>query len=165
MAPSLERIAIGALLLVLAVALWNLEQGGASHHVPRVAAFEDLRPPAPGQPVPTTVVASPAPAPSPTVLSPASDNGSQAVYATGKDHFNVVVTATDAPCWVDVRPAAGGPSLFQGTLQAGEKRPADAAGSLWVRVGNVGHVAVTVDGVPLTLPDKPSFPYNLLIQK
>src|SRR5207244_8639827 len=102
---------------------------------------------------------------SPSVVTPASDNGSQATYVIGKDHFTVVMKAAGAPCWVDVRGAPGGPSLFQGTLQPNETHPVDAAGRLWIRVGDVAHAAVSVDGVPLTLPDKPAFPYNLLIQQ
>jgi hypothetical protein len=98
-------------------------------------------------------------------VTPAADNGSQATYVTGRDHFAVVVQATDAPCWVLVRASPNGPALFTGTLQPGESRPFDAAGTLWLRVGNVGHAGVRVDGTALTLPNKPSFPYNLLLQK
>ena len=54
--------------------------------------------------------------------------------------------------------------LFEGTLQPGEARPFDATRALWVRLGNLGHANVTVDGTPLVLPNKPSFPYNLLLQ-
>jgi hypothetical protein len=159
--PAVERVAIVVLLFVLAVGLWSLEQGGGSRRSPRVAAFETVRPGAPSRSPATTGAATP---PAPAVFTPASDNGTQAVYAVGKDHFNVVVKAGDAPCWVDVRSAPGTASLFQGTLQPNEAHPVDGVNRLWIRVGDVAHAAVTVDGVPLTLPDKPAFPYNLLIQ-
>ena len=54
--------------------------------------------------------------------------------------------------------------LFEGTLQPGENRPFDAAGTLWVRLGNLGHANVVVEGTALVLPNKPAFPYNLLLQ-
>jgi hypothetical protein len=33
-----------------------------------------------------------------------------------------------------------------------------------MRLGNLGHANVSVEGTPLVLPSKPSFPYNLLLQ-
>ena len=157
--PTIERSAIGVLLVVLAVGLWSLGQGGHGKQPPQVAAFNRVRPAAPGS-------TAPAPPPAaPSVYAPASDNGSQAVYAVGKDTFSVVVKATDAPCWIDVRPAAGASSLFQGTLQPNEAHPVGEVSGIWIRVGDVAHAALTVDGIPLTLPDKPAFPYNLLIKK
>ena len=102
--------------------------------------------------------------PAALTTTPVSDNGSLAVYTTGRDAFSVMMQATDAPCWLQVRAGLGGPMLFEGTLQPGEARPFDATRALWVRLGNLGHANVTVDGTPLVLPNKPSFPYNLLIQ-
>jgi cytoskeleton protein RodZ len=160
--PILERTAITLLLVVLAVGLWNLERGRPSDHTPRVAAFDTIRPPVTR---PGAAPTSPPAPPPPSGLAASSDNGSLAVYPTGKDHFSVVVAATDAPCWIDVRPGAGGGSLFQGTLQPGESRPFAVAAPVRVRVGNLGHATVTADGTPLALPSKPSLPYDLLIQQ
>ena len=52
------------------------------------------------------------------------------------------------------------------TLQPGETKPFPAsAGVLLVRVGNLAHSTVTVDGGPMALPAKPAVPYNLLFQR
>ena len=162
MLPAVERLAIVVLLLVLGVGLWNLERGGAP---PRRQPAQSAALSASAPPPPVHSPPAPAPLAQPAVYGPAADNGSMATYTIGKDRFTVAVTATDAACWIDVRPTPGGASLFQGTLQPCESHPIDATGALWLRVGNLGHVAVTADGVPVTLPSKPSLPYNLLLQK
>ncbi|MCU1450662.1 MAG: transcriptional regulator, family [Acidimicrobiales bacterium] len=165
--PGLERVAIVLLALVLGVGIWDLERGRPSHNTPAparasgVAAFPAPEPSSAPPPSPAPGTAAPVV----PVATPSADNGSQATYTTGRDRFTVVVQATDAPCWMLVRATPGGPALFTGTLQPGESRPFDATGTLWVRVGNIGHASVLVEGTPLTLPDKPAFPYNLLLQR
>lgn len=162
MAPALERTAIAVLLIVLAVGLWDLERTRPVH---RPSAH--AQPAAASQPEPTTPPSTPnalSPQPATPATTPVSDTGSLATYATGAGHFNVVVQATDAACWLQVRTTAGGPVVFEGTLQPGQTQPFDANGTLWVRLGNLGHAAVQVNGAQLTLPNKPSFPYNLLLQ-
>ncbi|MBV8234086.1 MAG: helix-turn-helix domain-containing protein [Acidimicrobiia bacterium] len=167
MAPALERSAIAVLLIVLAVGIWDLQRsrpvkrptqqaqasGVAQSHnaAPAVANAS-----AQNTPTPTT--------PPNTSGTPVSDNGSLAVYDTGLAHFAVIMQATDAPCWLQARAGQGGPVLFEGTLQPGENHPFDASSPLWVRLGNLGHANVLVQGIPLVLPNKPSFPYNLLLQ-
>ena len=163
MAPALERIAIAVLLIVLAVGIWDLQRSRPvkkpkAQAPTQVAGIADAH-------TPTPPPASTTPAPPSTIsTTPVSDNGSVATYATGRDRFAVMTQATDAPCWVQVRAGAGGPVLFEGTLQPGEARPFDATRTLWVRLGNLGHATVLVEGAPLVLPNKPSFPYNLLLQ-
>jgi hypothetical protein len=154
------------LALVLGVGVWDLQRARpdkapAPARASGVAAFPRPEPPAPPS---SPVTGAPTPA-APVEATPSADNGSQATYSTGRDRFAVTVQATDAPCWVLVRATPSGPALFTGTLQPGESHPFDAAGTLWVRVGNVGHAAVLVEGTPLTLPNKPAFPYNLLLQR
>jgi cytoskeleton protein RodZ len=162
MAPALERVAIGALLIVLAVGIWDLQRSRPvkkPKQQAQVAGISQTR-----NTTPMRTPASAAPPPSTISTTPVSDNGSLATYATGRDRFAVMMQATDAPCWVQVRAGAGGPVLFEGTLQPGETRPFDATRALWVRLGNLGHASVLVEGSALTLPAKPSFPYNLLLQ-
>jgi len=164
MAPALERTAIVILLIVLAVGIWDLQRSRpvkkpkpvAQGSVTGISQTHDTA--APASP-PSTV-----PSPSTISTTPLSDNGSLAVYSTRRDQFAVQMQATDAPCWVQVRAGPGGPVLFEGTLQPGENHPFDAARTLWVRLGNLGHASVAVEGTPLVLPNKPSFPYNLLLQ-
>jgi len=164
MAPALERVAIAVLLIVLAVGIWDLQRSRPvkrpkAQGPAQVAGIADTHTPTPPQPPASTT-----PHPSTISTSPVSDNGSVATYATGRDRFAVMLQATDAPCWVQVRAGAGGPVLFEGTLQPSEARPFDATRALWVRLGNLGHANVLVEGSALVLPNKPSFPYNLLLQ-
>jgi hypothetical protein len=163
MAPALERTAIVLLLIVLAVGIWDLQRSRPVHKPQAQQQATGI-----SQSNGTTPAQAPqstAP-PSPTTISttPVSDNGSVAVYATGRQTFAVMTQATDAPCWVQVRAGPGGAVLFEGTLQPGETHPFDATHALWIRVGNLGHASVLVEGTPLALPNKPSFPYNLLLQ-
>jgi cytoskeleton protein RodZ len=165
MAPALERAAIVALLVVLAVGIWDLQRSRPVHKptaqpAQQATGISESNSTAPAQAPQSTTP------PSPTTISttPVSDNGSVAVYATGRDHFAVMAQATDAPCWMQVRSGPGGAVLFEGTLQPGETHPFDATRALWIRLGNLGHASVLVEGTPLVLPNKPSFPYNLLLQ-
>ncbi|MBV8986806.1 MAG: DUF4115 domain-containing protein [Acidimicrobiia bacterium] len=165
MAPALERTAIAVLLIVLAVGIWDLERARPVHRPSARAQPAAASQPEPTTPPPATPsAASPPSQPAAVATTPVSDTGSLATYATAAGHFNVVVQATDAACWLQVRAAAGGPVLFEGTLQPGQTQPFDANGTLWVRLGNLGHATVQVNGRQLTLPNKPSFPYNLLLQ-
>jgi hypothetical protein len=152
-------------VLVLGVGIWDLQRARPTHKPPARAA--GVASSQGGDAVlPPESASAPTSSPTAQVRSDASaDDGSQATYVIGRDHFAVVVQATDAACWVLVRAAPGGPALFTGTLQPGESRPFDATGSLWVRVGNVGHAGLRVDGIALTLPAKPALPYNLLLQR
>jgi hypothetical protein len=169
-APILERTAIVVLVLVLAAGVWSLVRGNPSNHTKsatqasradRVSSVKTSEP-SPTSPTsaPTTTVPAPPPA------APVSDKGGQATYAVGRADFTVAVAAKDAPLWIQVRAGARGAQLFMGTLQPGETKPFPAkAGALFVRVGNVAHSVVTVDGGPMALPPKPAVPYNLLFQR
>jgi cytoskeleton protein RodZ len=161
MAPALERVGIALLLIVLAVGIWDLQRSRPVKKPKQQAQITGFTP----TPV-TAPPATPPPAAAPSTpnTTPVSDDGSLAVYATGRPQFAVMMQATDAPCWVQVRAGQGGAVLFEGTLQPGEARPFDATRTLWVRVGNLGHATVLLDGAQLVLPNKPSFPYNVLLQ-
>ena len=164
MAPALERTAIAVLLIVLAVGIWDLQRSRpvkTPEQTAQVAGIAQTH-----NQAPNGEHASPPTSPPRSTISTTavSDNGSLAIYTTGRDHFAVLMQATDAPCWLQVRAGPSGPMLFEGTLQPGEARPFDATRALWVRLGNLGHANVLVDGTPLVLPNKPSFPYNLLLQ-
>jgi hypothetical protein len=163
MAPALERTAIVLLLIVLAVGIWDLQRSRPVRKpkpLAQGAAIAQTHTPL----TPKNTPATTAPPRSTISTTPVSDNGTLAVYSTRRDQFAVQMQATDAPCWVQVRAGPGGPVLFEGTLLPGENHPFDATRTLWVRLGNLGHASVAVEGTPLVLPNKPSFPYNLLLQ-
>lgn len=163
LAPILERAAIVVLVLVLAAGLWSLVRGNPSPDKQSGTRASQVVSPAPPASSPSSAPPITAPAPPPSA-APVSDNGSQATYALGRGQFTVAVAATDAPLWIEARSGPRGAQLFMGTLQPGESKPFPTTGLLWVRLGNLAHSAVTVDGGPTTLPAKPALPYNLLFQ-
>lgn len=168
MAPALERLAIVLLLIVLAVGIWDLQRSRPVHKPKAQAQASAIgqtqnSPPAATSGIPPSPPPA-APAAATLTTTPVSDNGSLATYITGSGHYSVLVQATDAPCWVQARTGPGGAVLYEGTLQPGQTQPFDATGTLWVRLGNLGHASLLVNGTPLVLPNKPSFPYNLLLQ-
>jgi len=65
-----------------------------------------------------------------------------------------------APCWIDVRTSANGPSLFTGVLTPGAQRDFVQSSGLWTRIGYPAGLRVTVDGSAVPLPAT-SNPYNL----
>jgi cytoskeleton protein RodZ len=166
LAPALERTAIVVLVLVLAAGVWGLVRGNPStdtKSATKASAVNSSIPRSSPSSSPSSVPPTTVPAPPPA--TPASDTGNQATYAIGRTPFTVAITAKDAPLWIQVRAGARGAQLFMGTLQPGETKPFPTAGVLWVRVGNVAHSSVTVDGGQMALPPKPAVPYNLLFQK
>jgi cytoskeleton protein RodZ len=168
MAPALERVGIVLLLIVLGVGIWDLQRSRPVH-TPKepaqiAAGISQTHDSSPAIPPSITSNAPAAAGTATLTTTPVSDNGSLATYVTGAGRYSVQLQATDAPCWVQVRAGSGGAVLFQGTLQPGQIQPFDATGTLWVRVGNLGHASVQVNGTPLVLPNKPSFPYNVLLQ-
>jgi hypothetical protein len=57
------------------------------------------------------------------------------------------------PCWIEVRPARGGPVTQVTTLQAGQTL--SLSSPLWMRLGNPGNVHVTAGTTDLQLPIGP----------
>jgi hypothetical protein len=167
LAPALERTAIVVLVVVLALGLWGLVRGDSSNDTKTATTTGQAKgsPAASPSPSPSPSSSAPTTLPAPPPATPVSDNGSQATYALARDRFTLAVAAADAPLWIQVRAGQRGPQLFMGTLKPGQNMPFDVTGVVWVRLGNLAHSVVTVDGAPLTLPPKPAAPYNLLLQR
>jgi hypothetical protein len=75
-----------------------------------------------------------------------------------------VQLATDTICWIEIRQGGPtGPVLYEGDLSAGQTHAAPPAA--WVRLGNPGHVTVTVNGAPISLPSLiAGQPYNVMFE-
>jgi cytoskeletal protein RodZ len=91
------------------------------------------------QPAPETS-AEPVPPPE---ASPESDAAAGEPTTPSNDAVRVELMAKEN-VWVSAR--AGGKILFSGTLTANETRTVEANGTLLLRVGNAGAVAVTLNG-------------------
>jgi hypothetical protein len=126
----------------------------------------------PHRPHPTTgpPPATPATAPSahPAVV-PASTAPVLVTTSAGYSEYRLTGPATvqlaaDAVCWIEIRQGGpSGPVRYQGDLAAGQTRLAPP--SAWVRLGNPGHVTVTVNGIPISLPSLVAGqPYNVMFE-
>jgi hypothetical protein len=94
---------------------------------------------------PTTASTVP---PQPAVL--VSANGGTATYQLTSATASIVVKAS-GPCWIEVK--AGSPRgqvVVEETLSAGQR--SSVTGPAWIRLGDPPHVAVTVDGTPMSVP-------------
>lgn len=175
------RTIVGALGLTAlvggstALLLLDLHQGGAAPHRPALSA-----PPAstagappstpaaagattPGSATPGSAAAGSAPAgrtgANRPIVTPTSIGPTTAAYSVAGTHLDVAITA-NAPCWIEVRTAPSGATVFTGTLVAGQQRAFSEVGSLWMRIGFPAGVSVVADGTALTLPTG-SNPYDL----
>jgi hypothetical protein len=63
---------------------------------------------------------------------------------------SIEVRAT-GPCWIEVKAGSHfGQVVYEATLQAGQG--STVTGPAWIRLGDPPHVAVSVDGTPMTVP-------------
>jgi hypothetical protein len=86
--------------------------------------------------------------PQPAVL--VSANGGTATYQLTSATASIVVKA-NGPCWIEVK--AGSPRgqvVVEETLSAGQR--SSVTGPAWIRLGDPPHVAVMVDGTPMSVP-------------
>lgn len=98
----------------------------------------------------TTAPATTAPTspPQPAVL--VSANGGTATYQLTSPTASIVVKA-HGPCWIEVKTGSPkGQVVVEETLSAGQR--SSVAGPAWIRLGDPPHVAVTVDGTPMSVP-------------
>jgi len=155
--PVLRSLAIAAVSVAVAgVALGvELDHPGRRAPVASHTTSPSRRPAAPVRsattsvPAPTTTAAPPASTvpPEPAVL--VSANGGTATYQLTSPTASIVVKA-NGPCWIEVK--AGSPTgqvVVEETLSAGQR--SSVTGPAWIRLGDPPHVAVTVDGTPMSV--------------
>jgi hypothetical protein len=66
-----------------------------------------------------------------------------------------------APCWVGIQQTAGGPWVWEETVQAGQQATYHASGPILVRLGAPTQVSITLDGVSVQLPSSNTQAYDL----
>ena len=156
--PVLRPLAIAAVSVAVAGVAHGVELDHPGRRAP-VASHTSLplrHPAAPARstttsvPAPTTTAAPPASTvpPEPAVL--VSANGGTATYQLTSPTASIVVKA-NGPCWIEVK--AGSPAgqvVVEETLSAGQR--SSVTGPAWIRLGDPPHVAVTVDGTPMSVP-------------
>jgi cytoskeletal protein RodZ len=98
----------------------------------------------------------------PTQVVAVASTAASATYPVGTTSYQVTVAAT-APCWVLATSTASGSTLWTGTLQAGASQVIQASGPATVELGALS-ATLTLDGVPVTLPNPVGAPFVATFQ-
>lgn len=148
--------AVVALLAVTAAAV--VERDGDGAGTDRTAGVTTTVGPA------TTLPGTPPSPPAPQLLVPASADAAGARYVVAAPALDVVVTAIGADCWARVR-GGDGVVMFEGTIPAGESRSFPGQPAATVRLGNPPAAGVTVNGVPLEIPQREAVPFEISVDR
>jgi flagellar basal body-associated protein FliL len=105
--------------------------------------------PKPKPPTPTTV---------PTQIVALQTTDTTASYPAPASSYQVNVTASTQPCWIQATSAATGATLWAGTIQTGDSQIIQATGTMVLDMGALGSV-VTLNGVPVVLPTPLTVPF------
>jgi cytoskeletal protein RodZ len=135
------------LAAVLAVAAFALTAWTTGWHRNGGGNGGTNRPASPPSPTRTTTV----PAPTMTSAAPAmtSKETTSSAKATQRGPAKIAVTATRGDTWLAARDgSAGGRSLFEGVLSAGETQTYRAR-RVWLRLGAASNVDLAVNGKPV----------------
>ncbi len=156
--PVLWPVAVAAVSVAVAGAALGVELSRPARRPPAASrttsAGRHRAPPArstttsPPSPSTTAAPFATTVAPQPAVL--VSANGGTATYQLTSATASIVVKAS-GPCWIEVK--AGSPRgqvVVEETLSAGQR--SSVTGPAWIRLGDPPHVAVTVDGTPMSVP-------------
>ncbi|HEX3566254.1 MAG TPA: DUF4115 domain-containing protein [Acidimicrobiales bacterium] len=82
-----------------------------------------------------------------------------ATYPAPTTSYQVSVTASTEPCWIQATSAATGTTLWAGTIQMGASQIIQAGGTMVLDIGAAGSV-ITLNGVPVVLPTSLSAPFE-----
>lgn len=137
-------VAAASAVTVVFIALLVATALSPSHRAHEAAAPRPIATPATQPPPTTTPPTTIALAPAQLLVSP-TGNGTVSVRAP----YALALT-TNGPCWVSIKDASGH-TVFEGTLQAGQRQDVPNAGPIDVRLGNTPAAQLTVNGTPLDL--------------
>jgi hypothetical protein len=104
----------------------------------------------PKRPTPTTV---------PTQVVALQSTSTTASYAAPSASYQVNVTASTQPCWIQATSVATGTTLWAGTIETGDSQIIQATGTVVLDMGALGSV-VTLNGVPVVLPTPLVVPFE-----
>jgi hypothetical protein len=150
--------AAAAGVLIVAVVIGFTLAGAPGSHGRHPASGPTTTAPAqavaPVAPAPTSPTTMPA-----TALLVASSAGSSTYRVDAS--ATITFRAGNGSCWVEIRQSGpDGPVMFTGDLTAGQSR--DMNGPVWVRLGNPGVIAITVNGTSISPPGMTAGqPYDL----
>ncbi len=98
----------------------------------------------------------------PRTYTPVTSTATTATYTPVDPTYSVTFTTTTGACWLTVRSASGSTLLSQ-TLAAGQTMTVSASGKTSIIIGAPSVVDVTVDRVPVVLPDGFQTPFYMTL--
>jgi hypothetical protein len=100
----------------------------------------------------------------PVVSLPHSTSHNGATYVVQPSTYSLVLSATNAPCWVDVTNTSTDVTMFEGVLSAGEQHNLSVDGPLTIEVGAPSEFTATINGTAAVLPFGFQTPFTLLLE-
>jgi len=101
----------------------------------------------------------PPPTTAPTQIVALQTTATTASYPAPSSSYQVNVTASTGPCWIQATSAATGTILWAGTIQTGGSQIIQAGGTMVLDIGAAGSV-ITLNGVPVVLPNSLNVPFE-----
>jgi hypothetical protein len=101
----------------------------------------------------------PTPTTAPPQIAALTSTATTATYPAPASTYQVTVTASTEPCWIQLTSADSGATLWSGTIETGDSQIIQASGTTSLDLGALGSV-VTVNGVPVVLPTPQVVPFE-----
>jgi hypothetical protein len=93
-------------------------------------------------------------------IVPLTTSASDVSYRAPATSYTLAFQAS-GPCWVGIQQTAGGPWVWEETVQAGQQATYSASGAVVVRLGSPTMIKIAVDGITVQLPPSNVQAYNL----
>lgn len=111
------------------------------------------------RPKPKSKSKSTTPTTAPAQIVALQATATTASYPAPTTSYQVSVTASTEPCWIQATSAATGTTLWAGTIQMGASQIIQAGGTMTLDIGAAGSV-ITLNGVPVVLPSSLNVPFE-----
>ena len=95
----------------------------------------------------------------PPQIAALTSTNTTATYPAPGSSYQVTVTASTQPCWIQLTSADSGATLWSGTIETGDSQIIQASGTTSLDLGALGSV-VTVNGVPVVFPTPLVVPFE-----
>ena len=95
----------------------------------------------------------------PPQIAALTSTDTTATYPAPASTYQVTVTASTQPCWIQLTSADSGATLWSGTIETGDSQIIQASGTTSLDLGALGSV-VTVNGVPVVFPTPLVVPFE-----
>jgi hypothetical protein len=120
----------------------------------------------PSQPRTTTATTKPKTKPKPTTppttttqIVAIQTTAATATYPAPSSSYQLNVTASTQPCWIQATSSATGTTLWAGTIQTGDSQIIQGSGTVILDLGASGSV-VTLNGLPVVFPTPQATPFE-----